>query len=69
MPQDWSDRTGSQEREYEAWVTGLYSHLKGLGEDGIRVNFGGEFITEHEIKQELYKDISYVRPAPYALTP
>mmetsp|Transcript_721 Transcript_721/g.2428 ORF Transcript_721/g.2428 Transcript_721/m.2428 type:complete len:877 (+) Transcript_721:207-2837(+) len=56
---DWSDRTGSQEREYEAWVTGLYSHLKGLGEDGIRVNFGGEFITEHEIKQELYKDISY----------
>lgn len=35
----------------------MYGLLNSAGDDAIRVNFGGEYITDYEIGQELYRDI------------
>lgn len=45
-----------QEALYKDFVKEAYKVFRAASENGIRVNYGGEFLTDYEIKQELFHD-------------
>ena len=58
-----SDRPAEQEAEYAAFARSLLGPLSRASTPALRVNFGGEFITAHEIQLELVHDATLVAGA------
>ncbi|GMH36912.1 hypothetical protein BSKO_04785 [Bryopsis sp. KO-2023] len=51
-----SDQIEAQEAVYRQFVVEMYAILKHASDDFMVVNYGGAYLTDHEIKQELFKD-------------
>ncbi|XRB13341.1 hypothetical protein RI054_06g31780 [Pseudoscourfieldia marina] len=53
------EQPGAQEAAYRSFVQSLYPFLKSQSDSDLAVYFGGEYLTEFEIRSELAKDAQW----------
>mmetsp|Transcript_9367 Transcript_9367/g.17549 ORF Transcript_9367/g.17549 Transcript_9367/m.17549 type:complete len:1290 (-) Transcript_9367:211-4080(-) len=51
------DRPGAQSQEFQAWMESLDGYLKQASNDAVLITYGGDYITDYQIRQALYKDL------------
>lgn len=54
------DNFHEQEALYKEFIKDLYKLFRTASDNDIRVNYGGEFLTDYEIKQELFHDCTKI---------